>query len=165
MKKLDLKTISLLSLFGPVLLLGALTGWLGLVGGKAPDFTVQDSERKVALHDFKGKTVVLNFWATYCAPCVEEMPSLVQLQKQMGNKITVVAVSEDGDVEKYYAFLKQYKIDFLTVRDASGDSKNLYQTTGIPETFVIDGNGVIQRKFIGAVDWMKPEIIDYFNKL
>ena len=154
----------------PILLLGLLSACnrnntLGLVGSKAPDFTVQDSDRKVALHDFKGKTVLLNFWATYCAPCVEEMPSLVQLQKQMGPKITVVAVSEDGDAEKYHAFLKQYKIDLLTVRDASQGSKVLYQTTGIPETFVIDSTGTIRRKFIGAVNWTSPEILDYFNKM
>jgi len=159
-----------LSLVLPLVLLGLLSACnrnstLGMVGGKAPDFTIQDSDRRVALHDYKGKAVLLNFWATYCAPCVEEMPSLVQFQKQMGSKITVVAVSEDGDAEKYHAFLKQYKIDFLTVRDATQDSKTLYQTTGIPETFVIDGNGVIRRKFIGAIDWTRPEIIDYFNKM
>jgi cytochrome c biogenesis protein CcmG, thiol:disulfide interchange protein DsbE len=165
-----MRTLRSFSLVLPLMLLGLLSACnrnssLGLVGGKAPDFTVQDADRKVALHDYKGKPVLLNFWATYCGPCVEEMPSLMQFQKQMGSKITVVAVSEDGDAEKYHAFLKQYKIDFLTVRDATAESKNLYQTTGIPETFVIDSNGVIRRKFIGAVDWTRPDLIDYFNKL
>ena len=157
--------------FLPILLLTALlsscnrNATLGLVGNKAPDFTVQDSDHKVALHDFKGKTVLLNFWATNCAPCVEEMPSLVQFQKLMGPKVTVVAVSLDGSHDVYKNFLTRYKIDFLTVRDQSQDSKYLYETTGIPETFVIDRNGIVRRKFIGAVNWTAPDIVEYFNKM
>jgi len=138
---------------------------LGLVGGKAPDITVQDSDRKVSLHDFKGKIVVLNFWATYCVPCIEELPSLMQLQKQMGSKITVVAISEDDSQEKYHAFLKKYNVDLLTVRDTSQDSKTIYKTTAVPETFVIDKDGIVRRKWIGAVNWTSPDILDYFNKM
>ncbi len=74
--------------------------------------------RKVALRDFRGQTVVLNFWATWCPPCVEEMPSLVQLDQRMGNKgIKIVGVSVDVDSDAYHKFLKDYKVDFLTVRD------------------------------------------------
>ncbi|HZE79355.1 MAG TPA: redoxin domain-containing protein, partial [Candidatus Polarisedimenticolia bacterium] len=58
---------------------------LRLIGSQAPDFTVQDTDRKVSLHDYRGKIVVLNFWSAHCAPCIAEMPSLVQLQKRMGD--------------------------------------------------------------------------------
>jgi len=157
--------------FLPILLLTTLlsscnrNATLGLVGTKAPDFTVQDSDRKVSLHDFKGKTVVLNFWATYCVPCIEELPSLMQLQKQMGSRITVVAISEDDSQEKYHAFLKKYNVDLLTVRDPQQESKIIYKTTAVPETFVIDKDGIIRRKFIGAVNWTAPDIVEYFNKM
>jgi peroxiredoxin len=157
--------------FLPILLLTALlcscnrNATLGLVGTKAPDITVQDSDRKVSLHDFKGKTVVLNFWATYCVPCIEELPSLMQLQKQMGSRITVVAISEDDSQEKYHAFLKKYNVDLLTVRDPTQESKIIYKTTAVPETFVIDKDGIVRRKFIGAVNWTAPDIVEYFNKM
>jgi thiol-disulfide isomerase/thioredoxin len=119
----------------------------------------------VSLHDFKGKTVVLNFWATYCVPCIEELPSLMQLQKQMGSRITVVAISEDDSQEKYHAFLKKYNVDLLTVRDPTQESKIIYKTTAVPETFVIDKDGIVRRKFIGAVNWTAPDIVEYFNKM
>lgn len=136
------------------------------IGTAAPDFTVQDADRKVALRDFRGKTVVLNFWATWCPPCVEEMPSLVQLELRMGNKgVTVLGVSIDVDGDAYHKFLKDYKVDFLTVRDPDQKSNRLYGTFKFPETYIIDRNGVVRRKFIGAVDWSSPEIVDFLNKL
>jgi peroxiredoxin len=136
-----------------------------MVGSTAPDFTVQDSDRTITLREFRGKLVVLNFWATYCGPCVEEMPSLVQLQKSMGPNITVVAVSQDPDEGNYRRFLQTYQIDFLTVRDPMARTSALYGTTGIPETFIIDRSGVIRRKMIGPVDWSSREMIEYLKKL
>lgn len=135
-----------------------------MIGSKAPDFTVTDSDRTVSLHDLHGKIVVLNFWTSWCAPCVEEMPSLVQLQKRMP-QIAVLAVSTDQDESEYHKFLIRYQIDLLTVRDAAENSSRLYGTTGQPETFIIDTGGTIRRKFVGAVDWTSPQIIEYFNKL
>jgi cytochrome c biogenesis protein CcmG/thiol:disulfide interchange protein DsbE len=138
---------------------------LRMIGSAAPDFTIQDSDRTVALHDYRGKVVVLNFWTTWCEPCIVEMPSLVRLQKQMGPKITVLAVSTDEDETAYHNFLRKYGIDFLTVRDPKRKSADLYGTTGQPETFIIDANGKLRRKFIGAVNWTSPEIVDYLQKL
>ena len=136
------------------------------IGSTAPDFIVQDADRKVELRDYRGKIVVLNFWATWCPPCVEEMPSLVQLQQRFKNKgVTVVGVSVDADGDAYHKFLKDHGIDFLTVRDADQKSNNLYGTFKFPETYIIDRNGVLRRKFIGAVDWSQPEIVDFLNKL
>jgi cytochrome c biogenesis protein CcmG, thiol:disulfide interchange protein DsbE len=136
------------------------------IGSSAPDFTVQDSDRTVMLNQFRGQIVVLNFWATWCPPCVEEMPSLVEMQRRMKAKgVTVVAVSIDEDESAYRAFLKQHGVDLLTVRDPAQKTPALYGTHGWPETFIIDRNGVTRRKFIGAVDWTEPEITDFLSKL
>jgi len=118
------------------------------------------------LNQFRGQIVVLNFWATWCPPCVEEMPSLVEMQRRMKAKgVTVVAVSIDEDEGAYRAFLKQHGVDLLTVRDPAQKTSALYGTRGWPETFVIDRRGVMRRKFIGAVDWTEPEITDFLSKL
>jgi cytochrome c biogenesis protein CcmG, thiol:disulfide interchange protein DsbE len=136
------------------------------IGTPAPDFIVQDADHKVELRDFQGKIVVLNFWATWCAPCVEEMPSLTQLQQRFkDNGVTVVGVSVDVDNDGYHRFLKDHKIDFLTVRDPDQKANNLYGTFKFPETYIIDRKGIVRRKFIGAVDWSSPEIVDFLTKL
>jgi peroxiredoxin len=136
-----------------------------LIGSPAPDFTVRDSDRTVSLHDLKGKPVLLNFWTSWCGPCIEEMPSLVQLQKRMGNRMTILAVSTDDDENAYHRFLQNHGIDLLTVRDSVKTSARLYGTTGQPETFIIDSSGTIRRKIIGPTDWTSPEIMDYLSRL
>jgi cytochrome c biogenesis protein CcmG, thiol:disulfide interchange protein DsbE len=136
-----------------------------LVGKTAPDFTVKDSDHTVALHDLRGKTIVLNFWAAHCRECIDETPSLVQLHKRMGDKITVLGVSVDSSDQDYHAFLRQFGIDFVTVLDSAKNSYNLYGATGYPETTIIDRNGTIRRKFIGPVNWTSPEIVEYLSKL
>jgi len=136
------------------------------IGTAAPNFSVQDADRTVTLSDLRGKVVVLNFWATWCAPCVEEMPSLVQLQQRFkGNGLSVLGVSIDVDADAYHKFLKDYKVDFVTVRDPDQKTANLYGTFKWPETYIIDRDGVVRRKFIGAVEWSQPEIVDFLSKL
>jgi len=94
------------------------------------------------------------------------MPSLVQLQQRMKDKgVTVVAVSVDVDNDAYHKFLVDHKIDLLTVRDPDQKANNLYGTFKFPETYIIDRNGIVRRKFIGAVDWSQPEIVDFLTKL
>ena len=136
------------------------------IGTPAPDFSVQDADRKVTLSEYRGNVVVLNFWASWCGPCVEEMPSLVQLQDRFKNKgVTVLGVSIDVDGDAYHKFLKDYKIDFPTVRDPDQKASNLYGSFKWPETYIIDRNGIVRRKFIGAVEWTQPEIVDFLTKL
>ena len=136
------------------------------IGTVAPDFTVQDSGNQVTLSQLRGKIVVLNFWATWCAPCVEEVPSLVQLQQKMRTKgVIVLAVSVDEDGSAYRGFLRRHNVDLLTIRDATQKSNALYGTFKFPETYIIDRNGTMRRKFIGAVDWSEPEIVDFLSKL
>jgi peroxiredoxin len=136
------------------------------VGKAAPEFTIRDSDRSVTLSQFKGQVVVLNFWATWCPPCIEEMPSLVRMQRYMKSKgVTVLAVSVDVDESNYRRFLKDHNVDLLTVRDPDQKTSGLYGTFKFPETYIIDRNGVMRRKMIGAVDWTEPEIIDFLSKL
>ena len=136
------------------------------IGSPAADFTVQDSERKLTLSQFRGHVVVLNFWATWCPPCVEETPSMVAMQQRMKDKgVTVLAVSIDVDQNAYDRFLKQYGVNYLTVRDPERKVSDVYGTFGWPETYIIDQKGIIRRKFIGAVDWTSPEIVQFLTTL
>lgn len=118
----------------------------------------------VAAH--RGSVVLMNFWATWCPPCVEEMPSLVQMQQKMKDKgITVLAISLDEDEGAYRRFLQDHNVNLLSVRDAAQKSNELYGTFKFPETYIIDRNGVVRRKFIGPVDWTEPDVLEYLGKL
>lgn len=136
-----------------------------LVGNPAPDFTLTDTDHTVSLHDLHGKLVLLNFWAAHCGPCIEEMPSLVQLQTRMGSKITILGVGIDTSNDDYHQFLRQFGVNFLTVNDRDKKSYYLYGATGYPETTVIDRSGTVRRKFVGPMKWDSPEIMEYLQKL
>jgi cytochrome c biogenesis protein CcmG/thiol:disulfide interchange protein DsbE len=135
------------------------------IGTTAPDFTVSDGQKTVQLSQFRGKPVLVNFWATWCPPCVQEVPGLVALQQQMGDKVTILAVSMDVDADAYNAFTAKKMPGLLTVRDPDHKSSAVFGTFAYPESFLIDKDGKIQRKFIGAEDWTSPEMIEYFKKL
>ncbi len=110
--------------------------------------------------------MVLNFWATWCAPCVEEVPSLVEMQQRMKSKgVEVVAVSVDDDASAYHQFVKQHTVDLLTIRNPRQTIASMYGTFKFPETYIIDRNGVMRRKFIGPVDWTESDITEFLNKL
>ena len=134
------------------------------IGKAAPQFVVNDGVQTVDLSKLRGKVVVLNLWATYCAPCVEELPSLLALQRKMP-QLAVVAVSTDQDDTVYRQFLVKHHVDVLTVRDADMRVNQMYGTSLIPETYIIDRDGVIRRKLIGAQDWTSNDMAEYLNKL
>jgi cytochrome c biogenesis protein CcmG, thiol:disulfide interchange protein DsbE len=136
-----------------------------LVGHRAPDFTVSDAQRTVSLHDYKGKIVVLNFWASWCAPCIEEMPSLIQMQRDLGDKVTVLAVATDNNPDAYQRFVREHHVELITVNDPTQKSSDRYGTWGWPETYIIDRKGIVRRKFIGPVEWTNPVIVSYLEKL
>ena len=136
----------------------------GNIGKAAPQFVMSDGTRTVDLSKLRGRVVLLNLWATYCAPCIEELPSLLALQKKMPD-VAVVAVSMDQDPDVYRKFLLDHHVDVLTLRDEEMKVNALYGTVQIPETYVIDRQGVLRRKFVGAQDWTKPEIMDFLRKM
>jgi peroxiredoxin len=133
-------------------------------GQVAPDFNVSDGSTKIHLADYRGKVVLVNFWASWCGPCIEELPSLLDLHHEQPN-LAILAVSIDEDPDAYSRFLTRRHIDFLTVRDPSQSAAKLYHTEMWPESYVIDREGVIRRKFIGAQDWSNPEVRAYLNSL
>jgi len=130
----------------------------------APQFVMSDGTNTVDLSKLRGKVVVLNLWASYCAPCIEELPSLLDLQKKMP-QLAIVAVSIDQDPDVYQRFLVKHHVDLITVRDQEGRVNALYGTAQIPETYVIDRQGNIRRKFVSAQNWTSPEILDYLARL
>jgi cytochrome c biogenesis protein CcmG/thiol:disulfide interchange protein DsbE len=136
----------------------------GNIGKPAPQFTVSDGVQSADLSKLRGRTVVLNLWATWCAPCIEELPSLLEMQRENPD-IAVVAISLDQDDATYRAFLARHHVDLVTIRDESGRINTLYGTAQIPETYVIDRNGILRRKFVSAQNWTSPEITDYLKKL
>lgn len=133
-----------------------------VVGARAPDFRAEplDTAARVrALAGHRGQVVVLNIWATWCDPCRAEMPSLETLYRAYrGRGLRVVAVSIDdaGHDDDIRAFVRQYGLTFEVLHDGSGGIEQAYQTTGVPETFVIARDGVIRKKVAGAEDWSSP---------
>lgn len=131
----------------------------------APDFTIVDGNRTVSLDDYRGKVVILNFWASWCPPCLEEFPSLIQLQKEMP-KVVVLAVSFDTDTDAYRQYVAENHITGILIAvDPSQKSNLAFGTSRPPETYIIDQRGMIRRKFIGAQEWTTPEILEYLSDL
>ena len=129
-----------------------------VAGNKAPDFTLPDLKgNPVSLNGFKGKVVFLNFWATWCKPCEEEMPSMQLLYnalKSQNQPFEIVAVSIDSEgPEVVRKFIERYNITFTVLHDRKGRIKDTYKTTGVPETFIIDQGGIIAEKVWGPRDW------------
>ncbi|MGH7646477.1 MAG: TlpA disulfide reductase family protein [Gemmatimonadaceae bacterium] len=130
-----------------------------VAGSKAPDFhavTLDTTPRDVSLAQYRGQVVLLNIWATYCVPCRVEMPSIEDLQqKEAGRGLHIVAVSIDvpSKTQAIRDFVKHYGLTFQVLHDPDGKIAETYQTTGVPETFVIGRDGVIRKKIIGATLW------------
>lgn len=133
-------------------------------GKVAPDFTITDDTNSIHLASYRGRVVLLNFWASWCAPCIEELPSLQQFHRDHP-EYPILAVSIDEDEDAYRRFLVQRHVDFTTVWDPKQTASTQYKTTGWPETFVIDRQGMIRRRFIGATDWSDPEIVRFLKTL
>lgn len=125
-------------------------------GTESIDFTLPDLKgNPVSLKDYRGKVVFLNFWATWCQPCKDEMPSMQALYTTLkGQPFEILAVSVDKDgPEVVEEFVKKYNITFPVLHDRKGSVKEAYKTTGVPETFIIDQNGVIAEKVWGPREW------------
>ena len=136
-----------------------------VAGDSAPDFAITaDSGRSVSVPNFGGKLLVLNFWASWCPPCVQETPSLSQFAAEFANRgVTVLAISVDKDEKAYRAFLERFKPTFLTARDSKIHED--YGTFMYPETYLIDAQGKVVKKIAEAADWNDPQLRQYVSSL
>ena len=140
----------------------------GLVGKQAPDFTLLDMQgRQVSLSQFRGKVVILNFWATWCPPCRKEMPSMERLYRDFKEKDMVmlaVNVDENGK-QAVREFLRRMPYSFPILLDNENIAQNSYGVFRFPESFVIDRNGVVIEKIIGARNWLSGPTFKLINFL
>lgn len=149
----------------------ALSGDLAPVsiGSKAPSFRAVSlaTGDSVGLTQLAGDVVLLNVWATWCAPCEQEMPSMERLHQELGPEgLKVVAVSVDeGDADGVRRWVTERKLTFQVLQDRTRSIERIYQTTGVPESFVIDRHGVIVKKIIGATEWDHPAQKALFRRL
>ncbi len=136
----------------------------GQIGKPAPEFALSDGMQSVDLAKFRGKVVVLSFWASWCAPCIEEMPSLELMQKELP-QIQVLAVASDEDFTEYQSYITTRHVNLLTVFDQKQTSNALYGSFRFPETYIIDKTGVVRRKLVGPQDFTSPDLVEYLKKL
>ncbi len=136
-------------------------------GRAAPDFVLNDLQGKeVRLSDYRGKLVFLNFWATWCPPCREEMPSMESLYSRFKDRpFQMLTVSIDDDPEQVERFRKAFGYTFPMLFDQDKRVASLYQTTGVPETFLIGPDGTIIYKVIGPYDWENPDTLESIQKI
>lgn len=134
---------------------------LVVVGDTAPDFSIMaDNGRTVTTTNFGGKLLVLNFWATWCPPCIEELPSLNEFHRRFSNSgVVVLGISIDKDEKAYRDFLARARVSFLTARDSENKINVEYGTYKVPETYIIDSSGKVLRKIISNTDWMSERMI------
>ena len=139
------------------------------VGSKAPDFsagTLAGNGSKT-IADYKGQVVLLNVWATWCQPCRVEMPGMQRLYEQVGPeglKIVAVSIDEAGpDVVR--EFVREHGLTFEVLHDPSRAIERIYQTTGVPESFVLNREGQIVKKVIGAAEWESAVNRDLIRRL
>ncbi len=135
---------------------------------KAPDFSLKDlTGKKVEIKDYKGKIIFLNFWATWCGPCKEEMPSLEVLhEKFKGEKFVLLTVSVDYEgLKPVQEFLNKQHYTFPVLLDPNGEILDLFEVKGIPTTFIIDKKGRVIGRAIGPRDWKSQEVFSLINLL
>ena len=141
-------------------------GEASLHGRPAENFQFTLNGKPMQLSDLRGQVVIVDFWASWCPPCVDEAPSLDALQQRIApHGGTVLGVSIDDDQSAYQNFLQMYRVDFPTFRDPSRKIETDYGTSMIPEAYVIDRHGKIDRKVVGAQDWTGPEMMAYMDSV
>ena len=146
-------------------------GEASIAGKTAEDFSFELAGKPSRLSNLKGKVVVLNFWGSWCGPCVEELPSLERLQRRIASRNgMVLGVAADEDPAAFQKFLREQSVTFATYRDpATKENRSpiavSYGTSMVPETYIIDRHGKIARKFIGLQQWDSPDMLAYFDAL
>lgn len=139
-----------------------------MVGKKAPDFTLKDlAGNSVSLSAFKGKVILLNFWASWCPPCRAEMPTINKLNELLKNRgFVVLAVSTDRSIYDVKDYISKNPVNFTVLMDYNlSVSRNLYKVFMMPTTFLIDRKGIIVKKYFGEQDWSRPEMIKEIEEI
>ena len=135
---------------------------------RAPDFSLTDlNGKEVEIKKFKGKVIFLNFWATWCGPCKEEMPSLEVLHRQFKEKnfvLLTISVDYEG-IKPVQEFINKHQYTFPVLLDPQGETLDLFEVKGIPTTFLIDKKGKMDWKAIGPRDWKSVEVVSLLNLL
>ena len=133
----------------------------------APDFTLPDLERgKVSLKDFRGKLLMLNFWASWCVPCREEMPAMERLyQRYKDRGFVILGVNIKDDKKSAISFVRELKITFPIGFDPNGDVGLLYGAWGLPATYLIDARGIALARAWGPADWFSPRARELIEAL
>ena len=138
------------------------------LGQPLPDFTLPDLQgNQVQLSALHGKVVFINIWATWCPPCVEEMPTIQQLYEQLhGHGLEVLAISVDAlGAQVVGPFMQKHRLTFPALLDPASRVPRLYHTSGVPESFIVDKRGRLVEKVIGLRDWSHPRMITLFKRL
>jgi peroxiredoxin len=132
-----------------------------VVGEPIPNFDLPDLQGEtVRLSDHRGEVLLINFWASWCAPCVEEMPSLERLHRALEPKgLRIVAVSVDDDRAVIERFREEHDLSFLILHDEGASVSHTFETFKYPETYIVDREGRLISKVIGARDWITPRIM------
>ncbi len=137
-------------------------------GLEMPNFTFPDiNGKEVSLSDHRGKVVLVNVWATWCPPCRQEMPSMQSLyEKFKGENFEILAVSIDSEGREAVApFMRKMNLTFPALLDPGETIRSLYGITGVPESFIIDKQGILVEKIIGPINWATPEVFFFFKDL
>lgn len=136
-------------------------------GDRAPDFSVTtESGKRITPESFGGKLLVLNFWASWCPPCVEETPSLEQFARELAPQgVVVLGVSNDRNEQLYRKFLQRFHVTFETARDPDSDISASYGTFQIPESYLIGRDGKVVEKIVSNQNWMDPDFLARVKRL
>ena len=134
---------------------------------RAPDFTLRDvGGGTVSLASYRGNLVLLNFWATWCGPCRDEMPSMETLSRNFGGQgLSLVAINQKESAAQVSSFMKTHGLNFPTPLDSDGRVSAAYRVFGIPATYVVDGSGSAIGMTSGARDWATQDVVEVFRKL
>ena len=138
------------------------------IGQPLADFTLPDLQgRLVQLSALRGKVVFINIWATWCPPCIEEMPTMQRLYERLYSRgLEVLAISIDAlGAQVVGPFMQQYRLTFPALLDPQDRIPHLYHTSGVPESFVVDKQGRLVEKVVGPRDWSHPQVIAMFERL
>jgi cytochrome c biogenesis protein CcmG/thiol:disulfide interchange protein DsbE len=137
------------------------------IGDSAPDFTLPAiPSGSLDSREYHQQVVVLNFWATWCAPCVEEIPSLEKFAARMRpQEVVVLGVSVDDDREALEEFVKKYRINYAIGVDPNRALAARFGTFQFPETYILDRHGRLAEKVIGAIDWDDPRLQSFVQEL